>query len=53
MNVDVSDDGRGGAIERVGSGLDGLRERVESLGGVFRVTSLPGEGTHVGAEIPA
>jgi signal transduction histidine kinase len=53
LSVDVSDDGRGGAVERVGSGLDGLRDRVESLGGVFRVTSLPGEGTHVGAEIPA
>jgi signal transduction histidine kinase len=52
LSVEVSDDGRGGAVERVGSGLDGLRERVESLGGVFQVTSRPGEGTHVTAEIP-
>jgi signal transduction histidine kinase len=53
LNVEVSDDGRGGAVERVGSGLDGLRERVESRGGAFSVTSLPGEGTRVLAQIPA
>jgi signal transduction histidine kinase len=52
LSVEVSDDGRGGAVERVGSGLDGLRERVEALGGAFDVTSRPGEGTRVTAHIP-
>jgi signal transduction histidine kinase len=53
VNVEVSDDGMGGAVERAGSGLDGLRERVESLGGRFQVSSRPGAGTRVSAEIPA
>ena len=52
LRVDVSDDGTGGAVDRRGSGLDGLRERVESLGGFFRVVSPPGRGTHITAEIP-
>jgi signal transduction histidine kinase len=50
--VDVADDGAGGAVERPGSGLQGLRDRVEALGGCFRVTSEPGRGTSVSAAIP-
>jgi signal transduction histidine kinase len=52
VSVYVSDDGMGGAVERAGSGLDGLRERVESLGGWFQLASRPGDGTRVSAEIP-
>jgi signal transduction histidine kinase len=48
----VSDDGRGGASERLGSGLAGLRDRVEALGGEFYVTSFSG-GTTISAAIPA
>jgi len=49
--VDVADDGGGGADERSGSGLQGLRDRVEAVGGVFGVTSPPGRGTRVTATI--
>jgi len=50
--VDVSDDGAGGAIEAPDSGLQGLRDRVEAVGGVFEVTSQPGHGTRIAATIP-
>jgi signal transduction histidine kinase len=48
----VSDDGVGGADPRTGSGLTGLADRVETLGGTFRVDSTPGRGTSLAAEIP-
>jgi signal transduction histidine kinase len=48
----VSDDGVGGADPRMGSGLTGLADRVEALGGTFRVESTPGRGTRLAAEIP-
>ena len=48
----VSDDGVGGADPRTGSGLTGLADRVETLGGTFRVESTPGRGTRLAAEIP-
>jgi signal transduction histidine kinase len=48
----VSDDGVGGADPRTGSGLTGLADRVEALGGTFRVESTPGRGTRLAAEIP-
>jgi signal transduction histidine kinase len=48
----VSDDGVGGADPRTGSGLTGLADRVETLGGTFRVESMPGRGTRLAAEIP-
>jgi signal transduction histidine kinase len=50
--VSVSDDGIGGASLEKGSGLRGLADRVEVLAGRLTVTSLPGEGTHVVAEVP-
>jgi signal transduction histidine kinase len=50
--VDVSDDGVGGAAEGPGSGLEGLRDRVEGDGGVFAVMSQPGAGTRIAATIP-
>jgi signal transduction histidine kinase len=52
LTVDVVDNGVGGANEAHGSGLQGLRDRVEALGGTFRVASLPGRGTVVAAAIP-
>jgi PAS domain S-box-containing protein len=50
--VEVSDDGVGGASGREGSGLRGLRDRVEALGGVFRLDSPASGGTRIAAEIP-
>jgi signal transduction histidine kinase len=52
ITIVVSDDGVGGADPRTGSGLTGLADRVEALGGTFRVESTPGRGTRLAAEIP-
>ncbi|HET7129545.1 MAG TPA: sensor domain-containing protein [Gaiellaceae bacterium] len=49
--VEVSDDGRGGADE-AGSGLVGLKRRVEALDGTLAVTSPSGGGTVLRAELP-
>jgi PAS domain S-box-containing protein len=51
--VEVTDDGVGGADEAGGSGLRGLVDRVEALGGRLTVTSPAGAGTRVRAELPA
>jgi signal transduction histidine kinase len=48
----VRDDGRGGADLGGGSGLVGLKDRVEALGGRLSVQSAPGAGTAVQAELP-
>jgi PAS domain S-box-containing protein len=50
--VEVTDDGRGGARPTDGSGLGGLRDRVEALDGTFELESPPGEGTRIYAELP-
>jgi signal transduction histidine kinase len=50
--VEVSDDGVGGADPGAGSGLRGIADRVEALNGHFAVTSPPGLGTTIRAEIP-
>jgi signal transduction histidine kinase len=50
--VEVADDGIGGASVGPGSGLRGLADRVEALGGRFTVSSPPGRGTRLRAEIP-
>jgi signal transduction histidine kinase len=50
--VEVIDNGIGGANESGGSGLRGLADRVEALGGTLRVWSPTGGGTRVRAEIP-
>ena len=52
MVVEVTDDGIGGADTERGSGLRGLADRVEALGGRLRVWSPVGGGTRVQAEIP-
>jgi signal transduction histidine kinase len=51
--IEVADDGVGGASRDGGSGLRGLADRVEALGGTIRVSSPVGRGTRVRAEIPA
>jgi signal transduction histidine kinase len=50
--VRVRDDGRGGARASAGTGLIGLGDRVEALGGTLRVQSAVGAGTTVHAELP-
>jgi len=50
--VEVGDDGVGGAELNGGSGLRGLADRVEAIGGRIEVLSEPGEGTMLRAEIP-
>jgi signal transduction histidine kinase len=50
--VEVRDDGIGGATFDRGSGLRGLTDRVEGLGGRLSMTSPPGRGTTIRAEIP-
>jgi PAS domain S-box-containing protein len=50
--VEVSDDGAGGADPAAGSGLRGLADRVEALGGSLAVESPAGAGTSLRAEIP-
>jgi PAS domain S-box-containing protein len=50
--IEVSDDGVGGADAGRGSGLRGLSDRVEALGGRLEVESPPGSGTRLRAEIP-
>jgi signal transduction histidine kinase len=50
--VEVGDDGVGGADPAAGTGLRGLSDRVEALGGTLRVDSPEGGGTRVSVEIP-
>jgi signal transduction histidine kinase len=50
--VEVSDDGVGGADARGGSGLRGLADRVAALSGTLEVTSPPGRGTRLRAQLP-
>jgi signal transduction histidine kinase len=56
LTVDIVDDGIGGAAvggrAGAGSGLRGLGDRVEALGGQFTVSSPPGRGTRLVARIP-
>lgn len=51
LTITVSDDGVGGADERAGTGLTGLRQRVESVDGRLAITSEPGEGTRIRVEL--
>jgi signal transduction histidine kinase len=51
LSIQVRDDGRGGADPAGGSGLLGLRDRVEAVGGRFEVDSPAGEGTTIEAVI--
>jgi signal transduction histidine kinase len=52
LTVTVTDDGVGGADPDRGSGLRGLADRVDALGGRLTVSSPAGEGTTVTADLP-
>jgi signal transduction histidine kinase len=52
LHVRVRDDGVGGADPARGSGLVGLKDRIEALGGTFFLHSPPGGGTTVSCELP-
>jgi signal transduction histidine kinase len=52
LRVEVRDDGRGGADPAAGSGLLGLKDRVEAVGGIMRLTSPLGAGTSLRVELP-
>ncbi|GGM77581.1 DUF4118 domain-containing protein [Dactylosporangium sucinum] len=50
--LSVRDDGAGGADPSLGSGLAGLRDRVEAIGGRLRIASPAGGGTHLSVTLP-
>ena len=52
LNVEVADDGIGGADLSRGSGLNGLADRIATLGGKLLIESGAGRGTRLAAEIP-
>jgi signal transduction histidine kinase len=52
LQLAIHDDGVGGADATQGSGLVGLSDRIEAVGGTLTVSSQPGYGTHIRAEIP-
>jgi signal transduction histidine kinase len=52
LTVQVGDDGVGGADASRGSGLTGIRDRVEAVGGTLAVQSPPGSGTVLTARLP-
>jgi signal transduction histidine kinase len=51
LRLSVADDGVGGADPR-GSGLVGIHDRVEAMGGALTVESRPGRGTRLAVELP-
>jgi signal transduction histidine kinase len=52
IRISVKDDGAGGADPDRGSGLVGLKDRVEALGGSLEIRSPTGEGTDLEVAIP-
>src|SRR6266851_5380185 len=52
LNLEVADDGAGGADPSRGSGLMGLQDRVAAARGRIEIRSAPGRGTTLSAEIP-
>ena len=53
LHLVVDDDGVGGATETAGLGLQGLRDRVEAVGGTLTIDSPARKGTRLGMSIPA
>jgi signal transduction histidine kinase len=53
LTLSISDDGIGGADPSRGSGIIGLKDRVEALGGTISVLSPPGLGTALHVQLPA
>ncbi len=52
LHLTISDDGIGGAVAGAGSGLIGLKDRVEALAGRLDISSPPGSGTTLTVVIP-
>jgi signal transduction histidine kinase len=52
LALEIADDGRGGADSTAGTGLRGLADRIDALGGRLEVDSPPGAGTRVSARLP-
>lgn len=53
LEIMISDDGKGFDVKnQQGFGLTGMSERLEGIGGIFKLTSTPGNGTHIFASIP-
>ena len=52
LEVSIRDDGVGGAYPVQGSGLAGLRDRVEAVGGTITIESPVGEGTLLHVSFP-
>jgi PAS domain S-box-containing protein len=52
LQLAIRDDGIGGADATQGSGLVGLSDRIEAVGGTLTVSSQRGDGTRIRAEIP-
>jgi signal transduction histidine kinase len=52
LELEIADDGIGGATEPADGGLIGLRDRVEAMGGTFDIDSPRGDGTWIHAAIP-
>ncbi len=50
--IEIADDGRGGADASAGTGLRGLADRIDALGGSFDLDSPAGAGTRVRAVLP-
>jgi signal transduction histidine kinase len=53
LELEIRDDGAGGADPRDGTGLTGLADRVESIDGTMTITSPPGTGTTIAVQLPA
>ena len=53
LRLTIRDDGVGGADQRHGSGLIGLKDRVETVGGTMEVSSPVGDGTSLVVSIPS
>jgi signal transduction histidine kinase len=51
LRLSIRDDGTGGADPSRGSGLIGLKDRVEAVGGTLTIESPPGTGTQIDVEI--
>jgi signal transduction histidine kinase len=52
LRLEVLDDGRGGASAESGTGLRGLTDRVEAMGGSLLISSPPANGTSIVARLP-
>jgi signal transduction histidine kinase len=52
LSLDIEDDGVGGAEIGPGSGLVGILDRLDVLGGRLTIKSVPGAGTGLSLELP-